>query len=114
TLGAAFEAAAAAVAQFELRRAVALQHVNDFFIEVPLRRGRFAGCDVENKHVGEIAATLEMNGCAVDAIPWPGRLGDVEEINAVILRDRDAFAGEPFKIRIDTVARLGLRCLPDI
>jgi hypothetical protein len=112
--GAPFEAAAAAIGQFELRRAVALQHVNDFFIEVPLRCSRFARCDVENKHVGEIAATLEMNGCAVDAIPWPGRGGDLEEINTVILRDRNAFAGEPFKIRIDTVARLCLRCLPDI
>src|SRR5260370_30105829 len=61
TLGAPFEAAAATVGEFQLRRAVALQHADDLFVKVPLRRGRFAGSNVENKHIGEIAAAREMH-----------------------------------------------------
>ena len=103
-----FEGAPAAVGEFELRRAMTLEHVNDFFVEMPLRRRRSAGADGEQKHIGEIAAALEMNRRAVDVVARPGRGLDREQIDAVVLGDRNGFAGKPVEIRIDAVARLGL------
>ena len=66
------EAAPAAVGEFELGRAVALEHVDDFFVEMALRRRRFSRRDLEDEHVGEIAAALQVHRRAVDAVARPG------------------------------------------
>ena len=87
----------------------AFEHVDHFFVEMPLRRRRAAGRDVEHEHVGEIAAALEMHRRALDAVARPGRGLDVEQVDAVILDDRNAFALEPIEIRVDAVTRLLLR-----
>ena len=113
-LGAPFEAALGAVGHFDLGRAGAFEHIDDFFVEVPLRRRGAAGRDVEHEHVGEIAAALEMHRRAVDAVARPRRGLDVEQVDAVILDDRNAFALEPIEIRVDAVARLLLRHFADV
>ncbi len=82
-----FKRTAAAVGEFELRRAVAFKNVDDFFVEVPLRRGRFAAGDLEHEHIGEVAAARQMHRGAVDAVARPWRRCDVEQIDAVILGD---------------------------
>src|SRR6516164_3485468 len=88
-----------------------------------LRRRRSAGANVEQKHIGEIAAALEMNRRAIDAaVTRPRRGVDSEQVNAVVLGDRNAFAAKPIEIGIDAVARLvfafvlrfGLRRLGDV
>src|SRR5579862_3432994 len=108
-----FKAAAAAIGEFKLGRAVAFQNVDDFFVEVTLRARRFARRNLKDEHVGEIAAPLQMHRRTVDAEarPWGSR--HVEQINAVVLDERDAFALEPFEIGIDAVTGLG-RDLADV
>jgi hypothetical protein len=101
-----FEAALAAVAELELRAARPLEDVNDLLVEMPLRRGGGAGRNVDQEHVGEVAAALEMHRGAVDAVARPRRGCDGEEIDAVALDHRDGFALDPIEIRIDPVARL--------
>ena len=99
-----FKAAFAAVGKFELRRAGALEHIVDVFVEVALRRGRAAWRDVEQEHVAEVAAALQVHGGAFDAIARPQPGFDLEEIDAVILGDREAFAGDPVEIGVDAIA----------
>ena len=99
-----FETAAAAVGEFDLGRAVAFEHVNDFLVEMPLRRGRFARRNLQDEHVGEVAASLQMHRRALDAIARPRRGLDGEQIDAIVLGDRDAFPLEPIEIGIDAVS----------
>ena len=113
-LGAPFETALRSVGHFDLGRAMAVEHIDDLFVEVPLRRRRAAGRDVEHEHVGKIAAALEMHRRAVNAVARPWRGLDVEQVDAVILDDRNGFALEPIEIRVDAVARLLLRQFADI
>ena len=104
-----FEAALRAVGEFDLGRARAFEHVDDFFVEMPDRRRRPAGRQFEQEHAGEIAAPVQMTGRALHAEARPGRRFDVEEIESVILDDRDAFCGNPVEIGIDACARLARR-----
>ena len=79
--------AATAVGEFELGRAMAFKHIDDFFVEMPLRRRRLARRDIEHEHIGEIAAALEVHRRAVDAVTRPRRGLDAEQIDAIVLGD---------------------------
>jgi len=91
-----FEAAPGSVAEFELRAAGALQHIDHLLVEMPLRDGRAAGQDFEQEHVGEVAAALEMAGRSFDSKARPHLGLDVEEIDAIVLRDGQALLLYPF------------------
>ena len=91
----------AAVRELELRAAVPLEHVDDLFVEMALRRGRVAGRDLEHEHVGEVAAALQVHRRAVDAVARPRRGLHVEQVDAVILDERDALGLQPVEIGID-------------
>src|SRR5262249_56709268 len=73
------------------------------------------GADVEEKHVAKIAAAFGGTRRAIDAVTRPRRRLNREQVHAIILGDRNAFAGEPIEIGIDAIARfsfarLGLAC----
>src|SRR5690242_10161500 len=76
-----------------------------------LRGGGFSRWNVQYEHIGKIAAPLEVNRAAIDAVARPGRGRDIEQIDAEILRQRDAFLGEPVEIRVDAISGLCLRQL---
>ncbi len=103
-----FEALLAAVGELDLGRAGAFEHADHVFVEVALRRRRAAGRYLEKKHVGEVAAALEMHRRGFDAGARPHRSLDLEEVDAVVLDDGQAFLGDPVEIGVDAVARLVL------
>ena len=100
------EAALLAVGELDLRAAGAFEHVVDVLVEVALRRGRAAGRDVEHEHVGEIAAALEVQGRALDAVARPMGGRHREAIDAEVLGHREALALDPVEIGVDAVAGL--------
>ena len=110
-----FEALLAAVGEFDLGRAGAFEDADHVLVEVALRRGRAARRQVEHEHVGEVAAALEMHRRRFDAGARPHRGLDLEEVDAVVLGDRQAFLLDPVEIGVDAVARLVLAhgFLPD-
>jgi hypothetical protein len=107
-----FEAALGAVGEFELGRAAALEHVADVLVEMALRQRRFAGRNVEHEHAGEIAAPFHVHGAALHAVARPVGGRDLEQIEAVVLGDRQALLLHPVEVRIDAVARLLLFAHP--
>jgi hypothetical protein len=112
-LGPPFEAALDAILELDLRRARPLEHVVDVLVEVTLRRRRSARRDVEQEHVGEVAAADEMHRGALHAEARPHGGFDREQVDAVILGDLHAFLRDPVEIRIDIVAGVEfLRHLP--
>ena len=103
-LGAPFEAALRAVSHFDLGRAGALQHVIDVLIEMALGLGGAARRQVQQEHVAEVAAALQMHGGALDAKARPHLRLDREEVDAIVLGDGDAFLGDPVEIGVYAVA----------
>src|SRR5205085_5273847 len=83
------------------RAAVARQHVDDFFIEVLLRRTPPGRWKIEHEYGYEVAAALEIGNGAVDAEARPGPGLDLEEIDAEILDDRNVFPLGPVDIGIE-------------
>src|SRR5215831_26732 len=102
------EALLAAIAEFELRAPASLENVDHLLVEVALRGGRTPGRDVEQKHIGEVAATLEMHRRRPDVVAWPRRGLNLEKVDAVILGDGKPLLFRPLEIGIDPVSRFAL------
>src|SRR5437763_5879547 len=82
-----FEAVLASIAGLDRRAAVARQHVDDFFIEVLLRRAPPGRWKIQHEDGYEVAAALEMGDGAVDAEPRPRPGLALQGIDAEILDD---------------------------
>ena len=104
-----FEGSLGAVREFDLRRAGAFEHVDHVFVKVLLGQRRLARPDVEDEHVGEVAASLQMDSCTLYAITRPRLRLDRKQVDAVMFGDGNALAGDPFEIGIDAIARLFVR-----
>src|SRR5579863_151358 len=99
-----FKAVLLALREFDLRTAPALQDVDHFFVKMTLGRARRARTDLDQEHVAEIAAPLEMQRRALYAEAGPVRRLHLKEVDSIVLDDWNSLLVDPLEIRIDSVA----------
>src|SRR5437870_8889409 len=92
--------------RFDARAAPSGEDVDDFLVEMPLRRGLAARRDLDDLHVDEIASPGEVRERAVCFEARPGRDVKIEQVQTESLVDRDPFLRDPVLIWIDEEARL--------
>src|SRR6185437_3522230 len=105
-----FEAAPFAIRQRKLGTARAGNDIYHFLEEMTLRRGRFAGRQLAQDHVAEIAPTIEMQRHGARPEARPVRRLDCIAIDRQPFDDAQSLALEPVLVRIDAVAGLVERC----
>src|SRR5579863_9458043 len=99
-----FKAVFLALREFDLRTAPSLQDVDHFFVKMTLGRARRARTDLDQEHVAEIAAPLEMQRRALHADAEPVCRLHLKEVDSIVLDDWNSLLVHPLEIRIDSVA----------
>jgi hypothetical protein len=98
----------AASGGLDRRAAVPVEHVEDFLVQVALRRGGARGRYVQHEHVEEIAAAFQMHGGGIDRVAVPTRGRHLQQVDTEVFGDGDGLALQPFEIDIDADAwRIG-------
>jgi hypothetical protein len=94
----------ATVSKLELRASAAFDHKHDLFVQMALGMRGAPARNIDCEEVAKVAATLEVDSRAIDAVTWPGPGLDRYEIAGQAFVRYEPFIFDPVAIGIETQA----------